>query len=68
MFSLRRPPNQAPDRFLASVIDQPLCYSDVGVTRGDHPPRRRRNHHRAELGSGEETFVAAVAALRSWAM
>lgn len=68
MFLLRRPTPAQIDRVLASQRDAPLTYADPGRTRAG--PRRRLfvNHHEAEMGSGEDAFRRAVAAVKGWAM
>jgi uncharacterized protein (UPF0548 family) len=68
VFFLRRPGQATISRLLEAQADLPFSYADVGVTRGNHQPRLRQTRHRAELGTGEPTFSAAVAALRTWEM
>ena len=68
MFLLRRPSLALKDRILDAQRHQPLSYPNAGMTRGAQPPGFPRNHHEARLGSGEATYLRAVAALRGWAM
>jgi uncharacterized protein (UPF0548 family) len=68
VFYLRRPSPAAIERLLADQADRPLSYAVAGVTRGDHPPRFHRNHHRTRLGAGGRTYQAAADALGAWAM
>lgn len=68
MFFLRRPSDAAIARVLEAQRELPFSYAEVGVTRGDHEPTLRRNHHRVRLGTGEAAYEAAVAAMRRWVM
>lgn len=68
MFVIRRPSPALIERVLARE-NQGLTYPKPGMTAsGEAPAGYPRNHHETRLGSGEETFVRAVDALRSWAM
>ena len=68
MFLLRRPDPARIDRILDAQRAEPLTYPRPGITRGARPPGFPRNHHEAVLGTGEDTYLRAVAALRGWAM
>ncbi|MGI9048777.1 MAG: DUF1990 family protein, partial [Rubrobacteraceae bacterium] len=54
--------------FLRSQRDAPFSYEEVGASREGAPPDYTVDHNRVKLGSGEETFVRAVEALRHWKM
>jgi uncharacterized protein (UPF0548 family) len=68
MFLLRRPTPALLDRVLDAQRTEPFSYPRPGMTRGERPAAYPLNHHRAELGHGEDTYLRAVAALRRWAM
>lgn len=70
MYLLRPPADPDVRRFLAGAEALPLTYPLTGASRGTTtpPPGYRRNHIRAALGHGEETFARAVAALHRWTM
>lgn len=68
MFSLRRPDDETLRRLLADQARRSFSYPDVGVTRGERSTRLPRSLHRIRLGTGEATYVAALAALETWAM
>lgn len=68
MFLLRTPSAQTIAEFLAAQRQQPFSYAEVGATCGRPPAGYNVDHNRALLGSGEETFAKAVAAITSWQM
>ncbi len=69
VFLLRRPSEAELWRFVAAQGREPLSYRQVGASRARTPPRGyAANHGRVRLGSGEETYRRAVAAVRRWAM
>ena len=69
MFLLRRPTPRLIDRVLNGQRAEPLSYPDPGMTRSADVVRGySRNHHEARLGSGAETYLRAVAAVRRWGM
>jgi uncharacterized protein (UPF0548 family) len=68
MFLLRRPSLALKDRILDAQRTEPLSYPRPGMTRGAQPPGFPRNHHDARIGSGEDAYLRAVAALEGWAM
>lgn len=68
MFVIRRPSPALIERVLARQ-NQGLTYPEPGMTTSARTPEGYpRNHHETRLGSGEETFLRAAAAVRSWAM
>lgn len=69
MFVIRRPSPELIERVLDEQQTAALSYPDVGMTESvETPDGYPRNHHVTRLGSGEETFLRAVDAVRSWAM
>lgn len=66
MYLLRRPDEQAIQRFLAGQAGLDFTYPQVGATAGEPPRGFRIDHTRVELGSGEAVYEAAVEALKSW--
>jgi uncharacterized protein (UPF0548 family) len=64
-----RPPSQGViEPFLSDQRDKPFSYVEVGKTRGAPPSGYDLDHHRIELGRGEEVFQLAMEALRGWRM
>jgi uncharacterized protein (UPF0548 family) len=68
MFLLRPPSPSTIETFLATQRLQPLSYPEVGATCGEPPAGYNIDHNRVLLGRGEESYVKAVAAIRSWQM
>jgi uncharacterized protein (UPF0548 family) len=68
MFLLHEPSAATVETFLLSQHGQPFSYPEVGASRGNAPSGYNVDHNRALLGSGEESFARAVAAVRSWQM
>ncbi|MBC8030339.1 MAG: DUF1990 domain-containing protein [Pyrinomonadaceae bacterium] len=66
MFLLRRPTPETIRRFIASQSDLPFSYSQIGATRTEPPAGFIVDHNRIRIGSGQESYEQAVAALRSW--
>lgn len=56
------------DRFLAAQHGSSFSYPEVEATRKGAPPYYKVDHNRVRLGTGEEAFRIAVAALRQWKM
>lgn len=68
MFVIRRPSPTLIERVLTRE-NQGLSYPAPGMTASlEKPDGYPRNYHETRLGSGEETFLRGVAAVRSWAM
>lgn len=65
---LRKPSTELVREFLNAQKNQPFSYSEVGASRGEAPPGYDADHHRLQLGSDEEAFRRARAALREWRM
>ena len=68
MFLPRAPSNAAIEAFLAAQQQQPFSYTQVGASRGQTSTGYNVDHNRVLLGSGEESFVKAVAAVQTWQM
>ena len=69
MIRLRRPDDQAMERFRRAYADAPPAYEPVGSTRAERPPEGfHANRGAAAIGHGADDFARAVAALRAWAM
>jgi len=66
MFLLQRPSAELVRSFIEQQRRLPFTYSEVGATRGSPPAAYRVDHNRIQLGSGEQTYSRAVAALKRW--
>jgi uncharacterized protein (UPF0548 family) len=66
MFFPTEPSAETIRRFLASQQDQPFSYAEVGATQHDPPSNYVLDHNRIKLGTGQQTYERAVAALRRW--
>jgi len=66
MFFLTEPSAETIRLFLTSQRDQPFTYSEVGATHHNPPSNFVLDHNRIKLGTGQETYERAVAALRRW--
>lgn len=66
MFSLTRPTSDRIERFLAGSAMLPLSYEPIGIAKGGAPASFCCDESTVLLGSGEETFERAWAALHAW--
>lgn len=66
MLSLRKPSAESIRRFLAEQAKLAFTYSAVGATAGKPPDGYVVDHTRSKLGTGQQTFEVAKAALRRW--
>ena len=66
MFLLQRPSAELVHSFIEQQRRLPFTYSEVGATRARPPATYRVDHNRIQLGSGEQTYSRAVAALKRW--
>ena len=67
MFLLQQPSTNLIAQFISSQNDLPFTYLEVGATRSEAaPPAYNVDHNRVRLGDGDEVYLRAVAALRSW--
>lgn len=56
------------EAFLEAQRDSTFSYPEVAATRKGAPPYYKVDHNRVRLGTGEEAFKVAVAAVRQWKM
>jgi len=68
MLLLHEPSLQRIEEFLESQQGAPFSYREVGATRKEAPPYYKVDRNRVRLGTGEEAFRVAVAAMRQWKM
>ena len=68
MPSLRRPTEQVIRKFLEQQQACDFSYAEVEGTRDQAPAGYASDHRRIELGTGEDTFAAARAAIDDWQM
>lgn len=68
MFFLREPTEPQIEGFLQAQKNARFSYPEVGRTRTGAPPYYKVDHNRIQLGTGEETYRRAVAALNRGAM
>lgn len=66
MFMIREPSDADVARFIASQLELPFTYAEVGATNATPPAGYNVDHNRIHLGSGEETLRCAVDALKNW--
>lgn len=66
MFLLRQPSPEAIRRFIASHRESPFSYPEVGATADELPAGYIVDRNRIKLGTGEEAFQRATAALENW--
>jgi len=66
MFMVREPNDEDVARFIESQRDLPFTYTEVGATNAKSPAGYIVDHNRIQLGSGEDTYARAVAALKQW--
>ena len=67
MFLARQPADETIRQFISSQHNLPFSYPEVGATRSQGaPPNYNVDHNRIRLGDGEDVYLRAVAALKSW--
>ena len=66
MFLLTEPSMETITRFLASQEQEPFSYQAVGATQHQPPPDYVLDHNRIKLGTGQDVYDRAVAALTRW--
>lgn len=66
MFSLRKPSKESLRQFIQAQRPLGFTYVAVGATATQPPAGYVVDHTRRQLGTGEATFNAAVAALQAW--
>lgn len=66
---LHKPTDAEIRDFIESQSELPLSYMKIGATRSQQMPAGYAiNRYKGRLGTGEDVFKRAVAAMRSWAM
>jgi len=66
---LTRPTLDEVRAHIASQIDAPFTYTEVGATReGREPAGFNHDHNRQRLGAGVEVFARGSEAVRAWTM
>lgn len=68
MFFLHEPTLTEIEAFLERQRGSRYSYPEVGKTRDGAPPYYKVDHNRVRLGTGEEAYRVAVAAMRQWKM
>lgn len=63
---LRKPSAETAGRFLATQVDLPFTYPDVGATAKSLPEGYDVDRTRLQLGEGETVYTAAISALKRW--
>ena len=69
MFTLSEPSSDDVARFIASQLNLPFTYADVGATRFDPavaPNGFQLDHNRVQLGHGFEVYERGIQALNQW--
>ena len=66
MFLLTEPSIQVANKFIDRQRDSTFSYAEVGATHETPPTGYTIDHNRIQLGSGEQDYQRAVAALREW--
>lgn len=65
---LHEPTTREVEAFLEAQSGSGFSYPEVGATRKGAPPYYKVDHNRVRLGTGEEAFQLAIAAMRQWKM
>ena len=68
MILFHDPTTREIEAFLEAQRSSRFSYPEVGATRKGAPPYYKVDHNRVRLGTGEEAFKIAVAAMRQWKM
>ena len=68
MFLLAKPNPQSVQAFLFAQKNHRFSYAEVGHSRNGAPHGYTCDHNRVELGTGEDVFERAIAALQEWKM
>jgi len=66
MFLRSRPTDEFVAGFIARQEQLPFSYSRPGATQGQPPAGFTPDHNRIQLGTGQQTYERAVAALQNW--
>lgn len=68
MFLLRRPSLQQINNFISAQQHTDFSYRPLGLSPESPPSGYNVDHNRVELGTGAESFHAAVKAIQQWKM
>jgi uncharacterized protein (UPF0548 family) len=68
MFLLHQPSDLEISAFLRQQRDQPFSYSPTGLTLDQLTTGYTVDHNRIQIGTGEDCFAQAVAAIKTWKM
>ena len=68
MFLLSRPSELQIEKFIAAQQQSDFSYSPLELTRNSPVDGYNVDHNRVQLGSGAESFSAAVKAIQQWKM
>jgi uncharacterized protein (UPF0548 family) len=66
MFLPRKPSAEQIRQFISRQSELQFSYPEVGASRETPPSGYTIDHNRIELGTGQEVFERAVAALKNW--
>ncbi|MGH9971375.1 MAG: DUF1990 family protein [Pyrinomonadaceae bacterium] len=66
MFFVTKPSPEEIARFISSRRELPFSYPEVGATGREPPAGYTVDHNRIRLGTGEEVYERAIAALKNW--
>src|SRR4051812_1416411 len=68
MFLLHQPSDAQIRAFVSAQQQAEFSYGPLEVTRSSSPTGYKVDHNRILLGSGQQSFNAAVAAIKQWKM
>ncbi|MBI4852529.1 MAG: DUF1990 domain-containing protein [Acidobacteria bacterium] len=68
MFFLKKPSSTEVEQFISWQKDKPFSYLHQGISKNKDPLDYVMDHNRIMLGSGKETFLRAVKAIKNWEM
>lgn len=68
MFLIHKPSQQEIKAFISAQQDKPFSYSPTEITRNLPASGYNIDHNRIKLGSGQQSFTAAIEAIRKWKM
>jgi uncharacterized protein (UPF0548 family) len=68
MFLISKPSSERIQHFIDSQHEQPFSSPVAGAGSMEAPRGYAVDHHRIELGEGEDVFLRAIAAVKRWEM
>ena len=68
MFFLSKPSQDLIRSFISAQKNQRFSYAEVGNSRTETPRGYTCDHNRIQLGTGENSFNCAIAAVKQWKM